>query len=99
MDNNLHSKFGRRFSVNKTSQDFFKISDALLSSVDEFSNSNNQLPQQGKDINILQTYYNKKFGNVNFIDKISRLNKRFYNCSDKFVKSKKILDKLNDDLF
>ena len=99
MDNELKLKIGRRLSLNKTGQDFYKISDLLLSSLDDFTNSNNQLSQQGKDFNILQAYYNKKFGNGNFIDKISRLNKRFYNCSDKFVKSKKILDKLNDDLF
>ena len=99
MDNTIKMPMGRRLSQFKTRQELFKISDALLSNIDDFSNSNNQLPQQGKDINALSAYYNKKAGNGNFMEKISRLNKKFYNCSDKFVKSKKMLDKLNDDLY
>ena len=99
MENNIKAPFRRRLSQNKLNQDFFKVSDTLLSSLDEFSGSNKQLPQQGKDFNFLSVYYNKKSGNRNFLDKISRLNKKFYNESDKYVKSKQILEKINDDLY
>ena len=99
MDNNQKLNTGRRLSQNRTGQELFKVSDGLLSNIEDFSNSNKQLPQAAKDINILSAYYNKKAGNGNFIDKISRLNKRFYNCSDRYIKSKKNLEKLNDDLY
>ena len=33
------------------------------------------------------------------MDKISKLNKKFYNCSENYIKSKKKLEKLNDDLY
>jgi len=100
MDNTLKMPImSRRFSQFNAHPELFKISDSLLSNIDDFSNSNKQLPHQGKDINALSAYYNKKAGNGNFMEKISRLNKKFYNCSDKFVKSKKTLEKLNDDLY
>jgi hypothetical protein len=97
MDNKIPT--GRKFSQNKTGQELFKGSDNLLAIQDENINSNNQLPQKGKDINFLSVYYNKKAGNGNFLEKITKLNKRFYNCSDRFVKSKKALEKLNDELY
>ena len=86
----------RRLSHNRNGQELFKASDGLL---DDFTSSNKQLPQAAKDINILSTFYNKKAGNGNFMDKISRLNKKFYDCSDRYIKSKKNLEKLNDDLY
>lgn len=84
-----------RITQNKTTLDLFKG----LSNFEDFSHSNNQLPQQGKDINFLSTYYNKKTGNWDFIEKISKLNKKFYNCSERYIKSKKTVEKLNDDLY
>jgi len=99
MENTINAPFRRRLSQNKLNQDFFKVSDTLLSNLDEFSGSNKQLPQQGKDFNFLSVYYNKKSGNKNFLDKISHLNKKFYNESDKYVKSKQMLEKINDDLY
>jgi len=54
---------------------------------------------QGTDLNILSEYYNKKKGNNEFVDKISKLNKKFFTSSENYVKSKKKLDKLNDDLY
>ena len=89
----------RKLSQKKTGQDLFKVSDNLLTNLEEMSHSTKQLPIQGKDFNLLSTYYNKKSGGGNFIEKISRLNKKFYNASDKYIKSKKVLEKLNDDLF
>ena len=97
MDNKIPT--GRVFSQNKAGQDLFKGTDGLLSTPDENFNSSNQLPQTGKELNILSVYYNKKAGNGNFMEKIGKLNKKFYNCSDRFVKSKKILEKINDELF
>ena len=97
MDNKIPT--GRVFSQNKTGQDLFKGTEGLLSAPDENFNSSNQLSQTGKELNILSVYYNKKTGNGNFMEKIGKLNKKFYNCSDRFVKSKKILEKINDELF
>ena len=99
MENSIKAPFRRRLSQNKLNQEFFKVSDTLLSNLDEFSGSNKQLPQQSKDFNFLSVYYNKKSGNKNFLDKISHLNKKFYNESDKYVKSKQLLEKINDDLY
>ena len=97
MENNQNLRMGvRRFSQNRV-PDLFKVSDGLLSNLEDFPNK--QLPQQGKDINLLSAYYNKKSGNGNFMERIGKLNKKFYNCTDKFVKSKKIIEKLNDDLY
>ena len=95
MDNKQNVRTGvRRLSQNK-GQEVFKISDGLIN--EDYSNK--QLPQQGKDFNLLSVYYNKKSGNGNFMEKIGRLNKKFYNCSDKYVKSKKLVEKLSDDLY
>ena len=99
MENTIKAPFRRRLSQNKLNQEFFKVSDTLLSNLDEFSGSNQQLPQQTKDFNFLSVYYNKKSGNKNFLDKISHLNKKFYNESDKYIKSKQMLEKINDDLY
>ena len=96
---NLNAPLRRRFSQVKKGQDLFKVSDNLLTSLEDFSNSNRQLPEQGKDFYLLSGYYNKKSGNGNFLDKIGKLNKKFYTASDKYINSKKILEKLNDDLY
>ena len=100
MDNNQNLRVGvRRFSQNRGGQDLVKVSDKFLSKYEDFSHLNNQLTQKGKDINFLSIYYNKKEGNGNFMEKISQLNKKFYNCSNQYVKAKKTLEKLNDDLY
>ena len=96
---NLNAPLRRRFSQVRKGQDLFKVSDNLLTSLEDFSNSNRQLTEQGKDFNLLSGYYNKKSGNGNFLDKIGKLNKKFYTASDKYINSKKILEKLNDDLY
>ena len=96
---NLNAPIGRRFSQVRKGQDLFKVSDNLLTGLEDFSNSNRQLAEQGKDYNLLSGYYNKKSGNGNFLDKIGKLNKKFYTASDKYINSKKILEKLNDDLY
>ena len=96
---NLNAPLRRRFSQVRKGQDLFKVSDNLLTNLEDFSNSNKHLPEQGKDFNLLSGYYNKKSGNGNFLDKIGKLNKKFYTASDKYINSKKILEKLNDDLY
>ena len=80
-------------SHNTTENELFKPSDIISTNYDEFS-----FPQ-GKDVNILLEYYSKKKGNGDFMDKIGKLNKKFYNCSENYIKSKKRLEKLNDDLY
>ena len=68
MDNKQNVRTGvRRLSQNK-GQEVFKISDGLIN--EDYSNK--QLPQQGKDFNLLSVYYNKKSGNGNFMEKIGR---------------------------
>ena len=97
MDNTQQLKKRLRRYSQYRNQEFFKLSDGLLSSIEDFSN--NQLPKQEKDINILSGYYGKKSGNGNFMEKIGKLNKNFYNCSDKYLKSKKMVEKLTDELY
>ena len=95
MENNLKIQSGgeRKFSQNKTTQELYKgITNINL---EDF----NQIPQQGKDINFLSAYYNKKNGNTEFMDRIGRLNKKFYTNSERYIKSKKLVEKLNDDLY
>ena len=93
MDNNQKNQDGeRRFSHNRATQELIKG----LTNLEDIPNI---IPQQGKDINFLSTYYNKKTGNADFIEKIGRLNKKFYSGSEKYVKTKKMVEKLNDDLY
>ena len=94
MENNIKTQTGeRKFSQNKTTQELIKGLTNL--NIEDF----NQISQQGKDINFLSAYYNRKNGNTEFMEKISRLNKKFYNNSEKYIKSKKTVEKLNDDLY
>lgn len=100
MENNIRSSPNKLdFSKMKRGQDLSKVSDNLLSNIEECPNWNSQIPEQGKDFNFLSEYYNKKSGNGNFLDKIGKLNKKFYTASDKYNKYKKTLEKLNDDLY
>ena len=99
MSNNKKESNPHIIPQKKTGQELLKIPDTIISNFEEISNSNNQILQQGTDINILSDYYNKKSGNSGFLEKINRLNKKFYNASDKYVKSKKNVEKLNDDLY
>ena len=93
MDNNQKNQDGeRKFSHNKATQE-------LIKGLTNLEDIPNQIPQQGKDINFLSNYYNRRIGNADFIEKIGRLNKKFYNGSEKYVKSKKMVEKLNDDLY
>ena len=93
MDNNQKNQDGeRKFSHNKATQELIKG----LTNLEDIPNI---IPQQGKDINFLSNYYNRRIGNADFIEKIGRLNKKFYNGSEKYVKSKKMVEKLNDDLY
>ena len=86
---NLKNQKIRQLSYNTNDNEFFKASDNR----DDFN-----FPQ-GKDINILSEYYTKRKGTDDFIEKIGKLNKKFYNCSENYIKSKKRLEKLNDDLY
>ena len=78
---------------NTTETELFKPSETTPSTFNDF-----YFPQ-GKDLNILLEYYNKKKGTNDFMEKIGKLNKKFYNCSENYNKTKKKLEKLNDDLF
>ena len=100
MENNIRSSPNKSdFSKMKKDQDLSKVSDNLLSNIEECPNWNSQIPELSKDINFLSEYYNKRTGNGNFLDKIGKLNKKFYTASDKYNKYKKTLEKLNDDLY
>ena len=100
MENNIRSSPNKLdFSKMKKVQDLSKVSDNILSNIEECPNWNSQIPEQGKDFNFLSEFYNKKSGNGNFLDKIGKLNKKFFTASDKYNKYKKTLEKLNDDLY
>ena len=89
---NLKTQNIRLLTNNTPEIDLFKTSENHLNNYEDFF-------PQGKDINILSEYYNKKKGNSEFVEKIGKLNKKFYNCSENYIKAKKKLDNLNDDLY
>ena len=78
---------------NATETEIYKPSEIISTYSEEFNFA------QGKDLNILSEYYSKKKGNNHFMEKINKLNKKFYNCSENYNKTKKKLEKINDDLF
>ena len=90
---NLKAQNIKKLTHNTTDKELFKPPEIHTTNYEDYN-----FPQ-GKDINFLSEYYNKKKGNADFIDKISKLNKKFYNCSENYIKSKKRLEKLNDDLY
>jgi hypothetical protein len=90
---NLKAQNVKILTHNTTDKDLFKPPENYSPNYEDFN-----FPQ-GKDINFLSEYYNKKKGNGDFIERISKLNKKFYNCSENYIKSKKRLEKLNDDLY
>ena len=90
---NIKNKNIQLLSHNTAETELFKPSEANSPNFNEFN-----FPQ-GKDLNVLSEYYNKKRGNVDFMEKITKFNKKFYNCSENYNKTKKKLEKLNDDLY
>ena len=89
---NLKTQNIRLMANNTNENDLFKP-------LDIYSQNHEEFFSQGKDINILSEYYNKKKGNSEFMEKIGKLNKKFYNCSENYIKAKKKLENLNDDLY
>ena len=89
---NLKTQNIRLMTNNTNENDLFKP-------LDIYSQNHEEFFSQGKDINILSEYYNKKKGNSEFMEKIGKLNKKFYNCSENYIKAKKKLENLNDDLY
>ena len=89
---NLKTQNKRLLTNNSPEADLFKPSEMRLQNYEDF------FPQK-KEINILSEYYNKKKGNNEFVEKIGKLNKKFYNCSENYIKEKKKLENLNDDLY
>ena len=89
---NLKAQNIRLLTNNTQETDLFKPSEMHLQNYEDFF-------PQGKDINILSEYYNKKKGNSEFVEKIGKLNKKFYNSSENYIREKKKLENLNDDLY
>ena len=82
----------------------YKLSEIVTNT--KSSEDSKILPQQQQPIdsyNLLLNYYSKKDeqNNIinNFMEKISKLNKKFYSSSEKFVITKTSYDKLSDELF
>ena len=90
---NIKNKNIQLLTHNTAETELFKPSEANSPNFNEFN-----FPK-GKDLNVLSEYYNKKRGNVDFMEKITKFNKKFYNCSENYNKTKKKLEKLNDDLY
>jgi len=90
---NINNKNNHLLTHNTTETELFKPPESNSLNFNEFN-----FPQ-GKDLNILLEYYNKKKGNADFMEKITKFNKKFYNCSENYNKTKKKLEKLNDDLY
>ena len=90
---NIKNKNIQLLTHNTAETELFKPPESNSLNFNEFN-----FPQ-GKDLNVLSEYYNKKRGNVDFMEKITKFNKKFYNCSENYNKTKKKLEKLNDDLY
>ena len=89
---NIKTQNIRLLTNNSPESDIFKPPETHLQNYEVF------FPQK-KEINILSEYYNKKKGNSEFVEKIGKLNKKFYNCSENYIREKKKLENLNDDLY
>ena len=82
----------------------YKLSEIVISNKNSEDLKILQQQQQPIDsYNILLNYYTKKDeqNNIinNFMEKINKLNKKFYSSSEKFVITKTSVDKLSDELF
>ena len=81
----------------------YKISELVKNSKNNEESKMLQKQQQTMDsYNILLNYYSKNDNNNiinNFMEKISKLNKKFYSCSEKYISTKASFNKLNDELY
>ena len=82
----------------------YKLSELMKNNENVLEDSKLFQKQQPADsYNILLNYYSKKDDKNNiindFMEKISKLNKKFYNCSEKFIITKASFDKLSDELY
>ena len=82
----------------------YKLSEIVISKKNSEDLKILQQQQQPIDsYNVLLNYYTKKDeqNNIinNFMEKINKLNKKFYSSSEKFVITKTSVDKLSDELF
>ena len=81
-----------------------KLSEIVVSTKNSEDTKILQSQQQPIDsYNVLLNYYTKKdeHNNIinNFMEKINKLNKKFYSSSEKFVITRTSFDKLSDELF
>ena len=79
-----------------------KLSDLVLTG--KTTNESNILQQKQQTMdNMLLSFYSKLDNNNNkintFLEKIKKLNKKFYTSCEKFISTKTSYDKLSDDLF
>ena len=92
------------FSKNTKLNPVYKLSEIMANNKNNEDSKILQQQQQTMDsYNILLNYYSPKEGSNNiinnFLDKISKLNKKFYTCSEKFILTKASFDKLSDELY
>ena len=92
---------GKNLKINPS----YKLSEILTNSKNS-EDSSKILQQQQQTIdpyNLLLNYYSQKDENNtsinNFMEKINKLNKKFYASSEKFILTKTSFDKLSDELF
>lgn len=98
----LSSNPPQNFSLKNTSE-----AQNLLSSLKIVEESSNfyhqqQLQQKNELKNLLSDFYSKKDisnNSNNFMERIQKLNKKFYLCSEKYLQSKSNLEKMNDELY
>ena len=82
----------------------YKLSELVTNTkINEDSKILQQQQQTMDSYNILLNYYSHKEGSNNiinnFLEKINKLNKKFYTCSEKFILTKASFDKLSDELY
>ena len=91
-------------SKNQKLSPIYKISDLVSNTKNPEEYKILQQQQQAiESHNMLLNYYSQKDGNNNiinnFIEKIRKLNNKFYTCSEKYISTKATFDKLSDDLY
>ena len=90
---------GKNVKINPS----YKLSEILTNSKNSEDSSKILQQQTIEPYNLLLNYYSQKDENNtlinNFMEKINKLNKKFYASSEKFILTKTSFDKLSDELF
>ena len=95
-------KSNNNSKISKLNPDY-KLSELMKNNSNIIDDSKVLQQQPVDSYNLLYNYYSnsddKNYIINNFMEKISKLNKKFYNCSQKFILTKASFNKLSDELY